>query len=375
MARLLLPCSSISTDNGKIVMSIAIVSALSSTASQTTANIAVGSDGASLSPDLGLGLGLDFASLLFEQLNTAEAGAGLVFAMSPESTTENRGNRDADNDMASDLQSLPEPLDLLAALAQTPLEQRGEVALPEETASLPANLVEASPKSPVEASAPADGRLMQEDVFQTKPAPASEPAAKFAAFLEAAPGEQKAAIRESAGLSVTTPGTPIASAASVPAPVHAGDASPAVMVSTPLRDPGWNDDFAQKVSWIAGQRHQSAELTLNPPAMGSIEVSIRFDNDKSTAVATFVSGNAEVRETIETALPRLREMLAGVGIELGQANVSAESFRQAAENRQNPDRDTSRVKDDMAILTSDSSTDQIVVPTVGRGRGLVDMFV
>jgi flagellar hook-length control protein FliK len=159
------------------------------------------------------------------------------------------------------------------------------------------------------------------------------------------------------------------------APARADDASPAIPVSTPLHDRGWNDDFAQKVSWIAGQRHQSAELTLNPPALGNIEISLKFDSDKSSATATFVSGNAEVRETIETALPRLREMLAGAGIELGQAHVSAESFRQAAGNGRNPGQGAPRSEDDMAILAPDLQADRIAAPAVDRGRGLVDMFV
>jgi flagellar hook-length control protein FliK len=145
-------------------------------------------------------------------------------------------------------------------------------------------------------------------------------------------------------------------------------------VATPLYDHAWSDDFAQKVSWLATHGKQSAELTLNPPALGNIEISLRIDSDKSAATATFVSLDANVRETSETALPRLREMLAGVGITLGQAQVSAESFRQASGNGQNPGEGASPAPNELSILAADQEA-----PTgasiAGAGRGLVDMFV
>jgi flagellar hook-length control protein FliK len=145
-------------------------------------------------------------------------------------------------------------------------------------------------------------------------------------------------------------------------------------VATPLYDRAWGDDFAQKVTWLATRHGQSAELTLNPPDMGSIEISLRIDSDKSAATATFVSLNAEVRESIETALPRLREMLAGVGIALGQTQVSAESFRQAPGDGRNPGEGASPAQNELSILAADQQV-RTGAPNVGAGRGLVDTFV
>ena len=101
-------------------------------------------------------------------------------------------------------------------------------------------------------------------------------------------------------------------------------------VQTHVRDQTWSSDFAQKVVWLVNNDKQSAQITLNPPQMGPIEIALNID--KGNATASFVSANADVRESIEMALPRLREMFAGIGLELGQANVSEESFRQAADN-------------------------------------------
>lgn len=95
-------------------------------------------------------------------------------------------------------------------------------------------------------------------------------------------------------------------------------------VQTPVRDARWGEDFSQKVVWMVKQDQQSAQLTLNPPQLGPVEVSIHMGPD-SKATATFISPHAEVREAIEAALPRLRDMMTAAGVSLGQTNVGSES--------------------------------------------------
>ena len=104
------------------------------------------------------------------------------------------------------------------------------------------------------------------------------------------------------------------------------------VVSTPINHPAWADDFGQKVTWIATQQNQSAQLHLNPPQLGPLEVNISMNGDQATA--TFTSPHAAVREAIENALPKLREQLAENGITLGQAMVSDQPSRQQEQNAQ-----------------------------------------
>ncbi|MDR1163775.1 MAG: flagellar hook-length control protein FliK [Candidatus Accumulibacter sp.] len=139
-------------------------------------------------------------------------------------------------------------------------------------------------------------------------------------------------------------------------------------VRTPVGNSAWGDDFNQKIVWLAKNDAQSAQITLNPPQLGPIEVSLNLD--KGNATAFFVSANSEVRESIETAIPRLREMLAGAGIELGQAHVGAESFRQPT--RENAP-DLSRWMGDEAIL-AESPTARTRGAVLRSGNGLVDTF-
>ncbi|MDR1935665.1 MAG: flagellar hook-length control protein FliK [Candidatus Accumulibacter sp.] len=333
-------------------MTIAIVSALPGSAQPPATNAAAGSDGAA--PEQ------DFISLLLGQLGTVRLGAGAIPGAASESAAGDSGSLDDED--AEDAEA-GDPSDLLAALTQAPFEQRGTAL----------NLGEETGRDP---SASAHGRTLAgsltQDTAEAKLAAASEPAAKFAALVDAATGKTASTPQESAGFSaVATLATGVQARRDDAAPASANP----IPIPTPLHDRGWNNDFAQKVTWVVSQQNQSANLTLNPPAMGSIEIAIKLDNDRSTATATFVSSNAEVRETIETALPKLREMLAGIGIELGEAQVSAESFRQAAGNGRQAGEGASPSGNDMAILAPDSRAEPGAAPVVGAGRGLVDMFV
>ncbi len=205
--------------------------------------------------------------------------------------------------------------------------------------------------------------------------PADKKAATFAVPANISTDENASSKTQSANTSPSSPAMSSShSAVATLASNHSANVNDTntQSISTHLRAPHWNNDFAQKIVWLASNQKQAAELTLNPPNMGSIEVSLRIDNDQATA--TFVSTNADVRETIETALPRLREMFAGVGISLGQTNVSAESFKQAF-GQGTEGQGTSRDTDDNAILAGiPRNMANSVRQLTTSGRGLVDLF-
>ncbi len=84
---------------------------------------------------------------------------------------------------------------------------------------------------------------------------------------------------------------------------------------------GWDQALGQKMIWMVAGAQQSASLTLNPPDLGPLQVVLNVSSGQATA--NFVAAQPEVRQALEAALPRLREMLGDAGIQLGQANVSA----------------------------------------------------
>lgn len=161
------------------------------------------------------------------------------------------------------------------------------------------------------------------------------------------------------------------------APVSNVDAQ-AGRIDRPVGTPGWGGDLGQKVVWMVGQQKQSAELQLNPPQLGPLEVRLTLNQDQMTA--TFVSHHAAVREAIETALPRLREMLADNGIALGNVMVGAESFaQQQQQQQQQAAAQQSGQGGGQAFMPSLSEADGMVATLPGAvrkgGEGLVNTFV
>ncbi len=161
------------------------------------------------------------------------------------------------------------------------------------------------------------------------------------------------------------------------APAHQSTALPshtsALSVPTPIREQNWATDFGQKIMWLANNDKQAAQLTLNPQQMGPIDISLTIE--KGSATASFVSANADVREAIETAMPRLREMFANAGISLGQTNVSAESFKQhAGDGNSNGSASASWPRDNAILATDLAGTLSSRSGFSQRGNGMVDIF-
>lgn len=130
----------------------------------------------------------------------------------------------------------------------------------------------------------------------------------------------------------------------------------------------WNQALGEKIVWMAGAAQQTATLTLNPPNMGPLQVVINLSNDQATA--SFFSAQPEVRQALEAAFPRLREMMNEAGIELGQATVSSETPQQN-------ERDARQAQGIARLLPgSDDALGAIQTGQmpIRQSRGLVDTF-
>jgi len=129
---------------------------------------------------------------------------------------------------------------------------------------------------------------------------------------------------------------------SLPPSISPATSSPAVTTSVPmsaaLGDSAWPDEFSQKITWLATQRLQTAELKLHPAHLGPIEVLLKITNEQGIQqlTAQFTSQNPLVRETIEANLPRLREIMAESGITLTDTSVGADTSHQDARNQHQP---------------------------------------
>lgn len=147
------------------------------------------------------------------------------------------------------------------------------------------------------------------------------------------------------------------------APAH--PATPAALkLDLPVAHAAWGAGLADHVAWMVNQSVQHAELHLNPPELGPLHVSLTLHN--AQANAQFVAQHPGVRDALAAALPRLKQMLAGSGIALGNATVSADSSQgQPGTPRQGTQQPAPR---DITPVTPLSTT------ALHLPRGMVDIF-
>ena len=88
----------------------------------------------------------------------------------------------------------------------------------------------------------------------------------------------------------------------------------------------WETNLGSRLQMMVGQNVQTAEIRLDPPELGALDIKIKITND--IASVNITSAHAQVREALETAIPKLREMFEESGVSLGDVNVQQESFSQ-----------------------------------------------
>ncbi len=110
-------------------------------------------------------------------------------------------------------------------------------------------------------------------------------------------------------------------------PTVAAAPGPALHLATPVQHPAWGQAVGDRVLWLVNHRLQQADIKLNPPHLGPLEVRIQVHNDQTQV--SFSTHHALVREALEAALPRLRDMLVQNGMGQLDVNVSQQGFQQA----------------------------------------------
>ncbi len=258
---------------------------------------------------------------------------------------------------------------------------RAQAAAPDE-----APFAAASSAGTTEAPGHGAARRLPPPPFPAAPDPAAVAAAGSPMPSDAGPVEALAAGREISAQQVGTlaaareqslpPGGLAAAghaAIEAAAPRNVPAAAGHPVLREPVGSPGWGEEVGNRLVWLAQRAEGQAELVLNPPQMGRVEVSLALKGDQATA--SFAAANPVVREALEAALPRLREMLAEAGIQLGQAQVGAENSRQWAQQQKHGDNsalDPARASFANAALSSVS----LGGPSTGLkgGRALVDVY-
>lgn len=134
---------------------------------------------------------------------------------------------------------------------------------------------------------------------------------------------------------------------------------------------GWPGAVAERVLWMAQGEQQFAKLTLNPPHLGPLEVRVAINQDQTSV--TFLASHAAVREVLEAAMPRLRDLFDQQSMTLVHAEVADPGARQddarSAGSQGRPDGGSAT-----ADTGLDGHEDMAAASPVIMARGLVDLF-
>lgn len=179
--------------------------------------------------------------------------------------------------------------------------------------------------------------------------------------------ELDASLNEKLGLDAAAPGVRLGLATAAEA-LSAPRASPVPgAIEIPVGRPGWDQELGARVLWVVRDQLQHAELRLNPPNLGPLEVRLSLQSDQSINLS-FSASQLQARDAVEAAIPRLREMLAESGVNLGDVNVSSQSGWRSGGN---PDFHRAGTQDQGG--GADTADNSVMAPVV-LGQGLVDFF-
>lgn len=162
---------------------------------------------------------------------------------------------------------------------------------------------------------------------KTDPATAGQaPAKALADFAQLATPRMREAAPEAAALTdlpATAPASAPVQQASLALAQAVNGTGANDKIAARVGTPGWDNQVGQKIVWMIAGKEQSATLTLNPPDMGPMQVVLSVTNDHATVA--FTAAQPEVRQALEDAMPKLRDMMSESGIALGNASVSDQS--------------------------------------------------
>ena len=133
-----------------------------------------------------------------------------------------------------------------------------------------------------------------------------------------------------------------------------------------------HQQLAEKVRWMVNTKNLVAEIRLDPAELGSVNVKVALSGESVTV--NFVVQSQQARDAVDTATPKLREMLAEKGIELGQSSVHQESGGQQSQEDNELANQTGRSQDEFEDI---DVPEQVVTQQhiVNGALGGIDYFV
>jgi flagellar hook-length control protein FliK len=146
-------------------------------------------------------------------------------------------------------------------------------------------------------------------------------------------------------------------------------------ISVPLKNSQWGDDVSNRVMWMIQHDVQAANIKINPPHLGPLEIHVSMHKDHVDV--SFNSHHATVKEALDASMPKLKEMMGNSGLQLGNADVTHHSFSgQSQYNNQGANHQY--VEDggqplNVSAVDDDAMT-KLSIPGWDVGSGAIDFY-
>lgn len=141
---------------------------------------------------------------------------------------------------------------------------------------------------------------------------------------------------------------------------------------------GWSESIMQKVMWMSSSQLSKAEIALDPPELGPLQIRISTQSDQTSV--SFTSASPAVRESLDQGLARLRELFDSQGLDLANVDVSDQGNQQAnageadSSSEESGESGMGQASGQMAQDDANESA-QLLTSQRSVGMGLIDQFV
>jgi flagellar hook-length control protein FliK len=132
----------------------------------------------------------------------------------------------------------------------------------------------------------------------------------------------------------------------------------------------WSSGLSERINWMINQKHNTATIRLDPPALGKLDVQIKIVDDAT--MITIQTQTAQTRDLIDSASIRLRDFLQESGYQNVNVDVSQRQDQQQARSQttanMNPEQDDNSGQEQAADHRQQQQASYF------SGEGLVDTF-
>ncbi|AMP92673.1 flagellar hook-length control protein FliK [Legionella pneumophila] len=126
----------------------------------------------------------------------------------------------------------------------------------------------------------------------------------------------------------------------------------------------WSNQLSEHIVWLGHQEVKSALIKIHPEELGPLEINVNVVKDNASV--NISTHSVYVKEIVDQALPRLREMMAQQGINLSEVHIGTDTnSRQYSQKNHNVDID---------LVQSAEDKNKIISLTKHLPKGLVDYF-